>query len=135
MSEKMMYLEIIQANARRYGWQSFLLKILTMFAATLFIVADMVSPAGLHHSGISLVVTFMIVLCILAWLLDGHFSYMQENYVELYRDAAAVNAEDFKMKLEMPSKVNVKALWRPMVFGVYSPVMLFLILIGLSLHI
>jgi hypothetical protein len=129
MSEKVQYLAIIQENIRRYGWQSFIVKVLTVCIASLFITASMLH---LGAAAGSIPWAFGVALCFLLWLADGHYADMQDRYSLLYRDAAQSGEANYRMRLDVSTGVNVKAVWQPLVVGFYVPVMGMLILLGLK---
>lgn len=135
MSEtKMIYLQMLQANVRRYGWQSFSLKVLTILIVTVFITIGLFTPAELSlASGASLRLAFGVVLCIFLWLGDGHNSALMESYGDLYRQAIHPGSETYQMTVEGADNPNVKALWRPLVVGFYAPMMGILIMLSMLL--
>jgi len=132
MSEKMQYLTLVQANIRRYGWQSFVVKILTVIVALVFIGVGMLQGFPAIATGGTLKLAFGVFLCMLLWLTDGHYSEMQSRYATLYKDAADSATETLKMRLEPAPQFNVRAIWNPMVLWYYVPIMGMMILIGLG---
>lgn len=131
MSEKMQYLEMVQANIRRYGWQSYGIKIAALALAMVFISASLLRPE-IHNigSGGAFRLAFGVALCFMLWIVDGHYSEMQTRYADLYRNSVNSLTEGFQMKLDVQDQANVGAIWRPMVVGYYVPLMSMLILLG-----
>jgi hypothetical protein len=130
----MIYLQMLQSNIRRYGWQSFILKVLTILIVTVFITIGLFSPAGLSlASGASLRLAFGVVLCIFLWLGDGHNSALMESYGVLYQKATQAGGDTFQMTVEGAEGANVKALWRPLVVGFYIPMMSILVILSFLL--
>jgi len=132
MTEKMQYAQFLQANIRRYGWQSFVIKITAVVVALTFLVSAMVQPAALTFaSGASLWAACGVVLAFLLWCGDGYSADMMDRYSTLYERAANEENGEAKMKLE-PKGLSVTALWRPTVLAFHLPMMIMLILIGLA---
>jgi len=132
MTEKMQYAQFLQANIRRYGWQSFVIKITAVIVALTFLVSAMVAPAALTFaSGASLWAACGVVLAFLLWCGDGYSADMMDRYSSLYEKTAQDDGADTKMKLERTG-LSVKAVWRPTVLAFHLPMMVMLILLGLA---
>ncbi len=123
------YLGFVQYNVRRYGWQSFGMKLVAALLTSLFILIAIVMPSQGMASPLKL--AFGVGIVFLMWIVDGHYSDMQKRYAELYRDAISTEGS-FKMMLDVPSGLNVGAMWRPITLVFYVPMMVMLALVVMS---
>jgi len=120
-------LTAIQANIRRYGWQSLAVRLTSIVLASFFILCG--SYLGWQVFPTSFRIWPVVVLFLL-WMLDGHYKLMQSKYVDLYPKALdgtftnlAVNVED---------KYNVSSLWRPMTMAPYVTLIVLIALANLG---
>ncbi len=113
-------LPAIQANIRRYGWQSMVTRLMAIILGSLFMLYSAFYVMKTSTA------TFRVwpVLCLfLLWILDGHLKSLQQQYVDLYHQVLDGAPSDMSVKVD--DHFNVKALWRPMVMLPY------VVLIGL----
>lgn len=133
MQEKIQYLNMIQSNIRRYGWQSVAFKALSAIVAVLSVNA-LIATGSLDTMGLAVKLTFTVLLCTLMWLLDGHSSEMSSRYMDLYNESANEEDASFRMSLSVPETINPKALWRKTVYGYHLPIIFFLAAMVLTLR-
>ena len=108
-----MELTAIQANIRRYGWQAFVVRLTAVALASMFMLFG-------YASWLVFPTTFRIwpvVVLFLLWMLDGHFKFMQAQYVDLYPKAADGHFTDLAVHVE--DRYNVASLWRPLTMTPY----------------
>jgi len=110
MNEKLFCLEAIQRNIRRYGWQAWGTRMMAFAVAGACLLASALtgSKPGLLQNVLPVVMLFLL------WLLDGHYKQMQKRYIELF---AQTQKQENKTDLviHVPDKLNVAAMWRPVV--------------------
>ncbi|MFA6270001.1 MAG: hypothetical protein WC657_02215 [Candidatus Paceibacterota bacterium] len=109
-----MELTAIQANIRRYGWQSLAVRLMAITLASFFILCGgylgwQVFPTSFR--------IWPVVVLFLLWMLDGHFKFMQQQYVEMYPKAVDGAFTDLAVKVD--DKYNVASLWRPLTMVTY----------------
>ncbi|MCK9172172.1 MAG: hypothetical protein M0O99_01640 [Desulfuromonas thiophila] len=132
MTEKMLYTQFLQANIRRYGWQSFIIKIASVFLTLAFLLSAFSSPSALNiSSGASLWLACAVVLAFLLWCGDGHSADMMDQYNQLYEAAQQEKVQGAKMKIDC-NHLSVTAIWRPTILAFHVPMMAMLILMGLA---
>lgn len=112
-------LTAIQANIRRYGWQAFAVRLTAIALASLFMLFGyaswLVYPTSFR--------IWPVVVLFLLWMLDGHYKFMQAQYVALYPKAADGRFTDLAVQVD--DRYNVASLWRPLTMTPY------VVLIGL----
>ncbi|AJF08133.1 hypothetical protein [Geoalkalibacter subterraneus] len=118
--EKQVHLESLQANIRRYGWQSLAVRMTAAISLSLLLAFSMIAPVSV--AGTSLKLGLGVILCMLLWITDGHFCDMQERYAGLYSSAIKEDGVG-EMRIDVPHNLNAKALWRPIVAAYYLPIM------------
>lgn len=128
--EKAFYLQTLQTNIRRYGWQSLTVRMTTTLLTAMFLVATLFSPVSAMAGG-GLKLGFAVILIMILWITDGHFNDMQDRYADLYRKVCATG-EKVDMKISVPNSLNATALWRPIVIAYYLPVMAMLAFLSMS---
>jgi hypothetical protein len=101
-------LTAIQANIRRYGWQALAVRLTAVILASLFMLFGyaswLVFPTSFR--------IWPVVVLFLLWMLDGHYKFMQQQYVELYPKAADGSFTD--LAVQVNDRYNVASLWRPL---------------------
>jgi hypothetical protein len=107
-------LPAIQANIRRYGWQSMVTRLTAFILGSVFILYSAfyvmkTSPASFR--------LWPVVCLFLLWILDGHFKSLQQKYVDLYHQVLEGAPSDMSVKVD--DHFNVSALWRPLVMLPY----------------
>ena len=121
MNEKLFCLEAIQRNIRRYGWQAWGTRMMAFAVAGACLLASALTglKPGLLQNVLPVVILFLL------WLLDGHYKQMQRQYINLFSQTQKQdNASD--LIVHVPDKLNVAAMWRPVVALPY------LVMIGIS---
>lgn len=111
----------IQANIRRYGWQSVGVRLLAIALATFFVLFGYTSwmgnnPMKMAHTPTTFRIWPLVILFLL-WIQDGHCKFQQKKYVDLYHDAEAGDSPDLVVKVD--DSFNVSSLWRPYVMLPY----------------
>lgn len=89
-------LPAIQANIRRYGWQAFTVRLAAIVLASLFMLFGyaswLVFPTSFR--------IWPVVVLFLFWMLDGHYKFMQQKYVDLYSTAADGRFTNLALQVE-----------------------------------
>lgn len=114
----------IQSTIRRYGWQAAVTRwVAIVLAAAYFLVLG--AKAGLPMRPVmpASLRLWPVVCLFLLWVLDGHFTWMQKSYAELWRETVRGRSAD--LTAPAGDAFNVGSLWRPMVMAPY------IVLIGL----
>jgi len=105
-------LNAIQANIRRYGWQALAVRLLAITLASLFMVFGCTTWRPILFR-------FWPVVCLfLLWTLEGHYKFMQKQYVDLYPRALDGKLTD--LSVQVNDRFNVASLWRPMIMAPYA---------------
>lgn len=133
MTEKMLYTQFLQANIRRYAWQSFIIKITAVLVAMTFLVIAVHAPASMTFaSGASLWLACAVAIAFLLWCGDGYSADMMERYSNMY-EAADKETNPGNMKLEQKG-LSISAVWRPTLLAFHVPMMVMLILLTMAVR-
>jgi hypothetical protein len=119
-------LNAIQANIRRYGWQSLAVRLVAVTLASMFMLFGyaswLVFPTSFR--------IWPVVVLFLLWMLDGHYKFMQKQYVDLYPKAA--DGTFTVLAVQVDDKYNFASLWRPLTMTPYVALIGLIALVNLG---
>ena len=126
MEQNVAHLGFIQHNIHRYSWHSIVTKGLSVVLLG-FVFLTLAQLVGEQKT--SVITAIGAAVAFFLWLLDGHFTDMQERYASLYQDAASSQTADWTMKLSLPTSLSVKALWKPILLAFHLSIMAAMIIL------
>lgn len=126
---KEIYTEFLQSSIRRYGWQSYGSKFVSLLVALTFLVLAINNNDALSfENGTSLWLGCGVVLAFLLWCGDGYTTDMLERY-KGHLSKVLNGSNDVTIE---PDRLSLKAIWRPSLLFFHSPIMVIMVLVSIS---